>query len=224
MNMHARGLAAAVLLAGLAGWLGAAATYEWPFSVQAQTGQEAHWTSPTAVDVQYARYYSRVDAHVKVELRVVVVWVTVLEEDRLDFGELIGPIPAEGLVAFQEHIAESGEGYTVEADVTVWVDGSGYFHVDVTNFASNQTLRITVTGTVRVLATATVYGDFTGDGWVDSLDVLACARCLAGTDPPPDPLAAVDMDGSGGLDARDLALLQNFAAGNLPTAFVDWTF
>ena len=38
--------------------------------------------------------------------------------------EMVGAIPPGGLLVLQEHMAETGEGYAVEADVTIWVDGT----------------------------------------------------------------------------------------------------
>jgi len=209
----------------LALWPGATLAetdYLWEFNVQALTGQDASWTSPEPVDPSYLRYYARSNAHVLVESKLLFVWVTVLEEDQTGFSEAVGPIPPGGTVFFQDSVEYADGTFWATAEVVIWAGADGYLHVDILNLQSNLQLRITISGTVRIKATDTVYGDWNLDGVLDAADVQLCANCLAGMLPIPGPPAEVDLDGDGALRSRELVLGLNFVAGNLMSAYVDW--
>mgnify|MGYP001766507625 CR=1 FL=1 len=215
-------LCAAGLLAACAGLVRAEEHHVWDFNVQALTGQDAHWTSPEPVDPAYLRYYARSDAHILVESKIIFVWVSVYEADQTGYSEGAGPIPPGGTVFFQDSVEYADAAFTVTADVVIWADADGYLHVDILDLESNLQLRITVSGTVRVKATDTVYGDWNLDGVLDATDVHLCASCLAGMIPYPAPPAQPDLDGDGTVSSRELVLGLNFAAGNLLSAYVDW--
>lgn len=225
MTRHFRVLLVAVSLIAFAAAAFAQQNYQWDFYVQAVTPGEAHWTSPEPVGMSYLRYYTRVDSHTLVETKVLQIWVPVGQEDRLDFGEAVGPIPPEGAVLYQEHVFYEDPGFTLAADLSITVDSGGYFHVDVTNLSASKPMRFTTDGTIKVKATPVVYGDTLGDGLLDAADVSGYAQALAGSLPFPgaDP-ARFDLDVSGGIDSRDLVLILNFIAGNTPTAYINWDF
>ena len=219
------GLLLAAGLAGAAiGQAGDEARCAWDISVVAYSGQDTHWTSPTPVEADFARYYARTDGLLQVAARVFGLWVPVREETFLRYGEAAGPLPAEGATLYEGHLAYSEDSLTVAADVRIAVDGDGYLHVDVENFTASTPLRITLAGTAKIRATRNVYGDLNGDLALDGADEALYAGFLAGSLPLPvaEALADLDTDGQAGL--ADLLQLALYLAGKAPAACTGWDF
>jgi len=196
--------------------------YIWDVYVQVESGNEAHWISPEPVDPNFIRYYARIDAHIVFETWIVVTWVTVMEDDFTGFGETVGPIPPEGNVLFDEHIEVDESGIFMEADITAWIDGDGYLHVDVVNFTASILVRITFDGTLKIKESDMVYGDMNDDQVLDAIDLLLYSEMLAGMQEAPTNIEPIDMDCNGLLDTKDLTLIMNFIVENMITAYTDW--
>ncbi|MBN2432570.1 MAG: hypothetical protein JXQ27_13930 [Acidobacteria bacterium] len=206
----------------VSGFVSAESTRQWDVSFQVQSGQNGYWVSPEPLDPGYLRYYLRTDLHTVVEMWA-IIWIVVNEGDDTGFSETWGPIPPAGRVITQEHIEADVDGIFIALDMTTWVDGDYFLHVDIENFTATTPMRVTATGTARVLETDTVYGDLVADDWLDGQDVLLYAHVLAGNETTP-ALWLADMDSDGYLHSRDLVLIQNFVVGNAVTAYVDWIF
>jgi hypothetical protein len=222
MRSLTRGLSILIIWIMASGIATADSTRQWDVYFQVQSGQSGYWVSPEPLDPGYLRYYLRTDLHTVVEMWA-LIWIVVDEGDDTGFSETWGPVPPEGRIISQEYIEADMGGIFITLDMTTWVDGDGYLRVDIENFTATTPMRITASGTAKVLETDTVYGDLIDDDWLDSQDVLVYAHILAGNDAMP-ALSLADMDSNGIIDSRDLVLVQNFAAGNAATAYVDWNF
>ncbi len=201
----------------------AGGTETWTFS-KSTTGADVTWTSPTAVDPTADAYdFVSVITSVKVDVKLGLFTITNVDvtEDidpalLVTTGTLVGPAPIEifnGAIAYPEPPATPG----VAAMMTVGVNEEGYGTLNVTDVTlGNVTIDLgppfgMQTVTIKKIAIAgmidvtpvylAVFGDLTGDGFVDGAD-LGLLLAAWGTDD-----TAADLDGSGEVDGGDLGLL-----------------
>ena len=223
------GCVAGILLIGLAGVMPAwADTETWNFSLDS-TGQDVHYTSPTAVCYSAPMYRGAY------QLSSVEVWVSysifqfgpfdvtneIPEEYLEGEGDFAGPPPFD---VFNDHVQypEPPEPTTLAADIHIWIDGTGHGRADVTDVylgsaeydlgapfgvVTVQLQRVRVSGIIE--ATPLVPADLNGDGQVDIGDLATLLGNYGLTS------GAVyeqgDIDGDGDIDLSDLAaLLANY--------------
>ena len=219
----------AVLMAALGLAAGAAAGGEvWPFDLTT-TGQDVHWTSPTAVDANAPRYelgYEITLAEVRVRYLIFDLGpFSILDqiplEDRSRTDEFDGPPPTvvfSGLVAYppppdtptntatvEFGLDATGHGYASATDVTL-----GNVTMDVPGFGvvTVQVTSIRLAGTVSATPLAAL-GDMNCDGAVDTADIDGFVLALvdpagyAAAFPDCDPTLA-DCNGDGSVDTADI--------------------
>jgi hypothetical protein len=223
----ARALAAVAVTLNLA--IGAAAAGEvWPFDLTT-TGQDVHWTSPTAVDSGAAAYelgYEITLAEVRVrysifDLGPFSILDQIPPEDRSRSGEFDGPPPIvvfTGVVAYPP----PPETPTNTATVEFGLDATGHGYASATDVTlGNVTMEVPGFGTVTVRVTSirlagTVWatpraalGDMNCDGAIDTADIDGFVLALV--DPagyaaafPDCDLTRADCNGDGSVDTADI--------------------
>jgi hypothetical protein len=195
-------------------------TVTWTFD-QSTTGNDVFWTSPTAVSPGADSYdYSYEITSVKVDVKwSIFTFNNVDVTDEIDpkllmsSGSISGPLPItifDDTFVYPEPPEEPG----VAADVHVFVDGSGFGQLEVTDVILGQVdydlgppfgtqtvtvLKIAIAGTIDITSVdLALFGDFDGDGDVDGAD-LGILLSAWGTDDD-----ATDLNDDGTVDGADL--------------------
>lgn len=131
-------------------WAGGTQVYaenpaNWNFDVTT-TGQDVSWTSSTAVDTTYPLYdYTYQITTLEADLQL-LGWTDLIpyvgSENLSGSGQEAGPPPVDLANDFFSY--PDIPPYNVAANVHIYVDASGYGHVDMTNIALGEFLGLNI--------------------------------------------------------------------------------